>query len=87
MSFHLQQHHLMSLDFFNLKAALMQSNRQAHIDMQEAFKASNMALVRAQSIKQWIKLTHIACYFLAKDMLPYDMVIETGFRHMVQAFV
>ena len=35
---------------------------------------------------RWKKLTDAICYFLAKDMMPFDTVNDPGFRHMVKTF-
>ena len=31
---------------------------------------------------RWKKLTDSICYFLAKDMMPFDTVNNPGFRHI-----
>ena len=31
-------------------------------------------------------MTDAVCYFIAKDMQPYDTVNDTGFRHMIGTF-
>ena len=35
---------------------------------------------------RWKKLTESICYFLVKDMLPFDTVNDPGFRHLVKTF-
>ena len=39
-----------------------------------------------KSNPHWRKLTDSVCYFLAKDMLPFDTVNDPGFRHMINVF-
>ena len=39
-----------------------------------------------KSNPRWRKLTESVCYFLAKDMLPFDTVNDPGFRHMINVF-
>ena len=34
----------------------------------------------------WIKLTHSICYFIAKDMQPYNTINDIDFQHMITAF-
>ena len=34
----------------------------------------------------WNKLTNSICYFIAKDMQPYDTINDVGFRHMITTF-
>ena len=35
---------------------------------------------------KWKKLTNAICYFLAKDMKPFDTVNDPGFRYMIKTF-
>ena len=35
---------------------------------------------------KWKKLTNAICYFLAKDMMPFDTVNDPGFRYMIKTF-
>ena len=35
---------------------------------------------------RWKKLTDAICYFIAKDMMPFDTVNDPGFKHMVKTF-
>ena len=39
-----------------------------------------------RSSNQWIQLTKSICYFIAKDMQPYDTVNDAGFLKMVHTF-
>ena len=34
----------------------------------------------------WNKLTNSVCYFIAKDMQPYDTVNHKGFQHLLHTF-
>ena len=34
----------------------------------------------------WNKLTNSICYFIAKDMQPYDTVNVKGFQHLLRTF-
>ena len=34
----------------------------------------------------WNKLTNSICYFIAKDMQPYDTINDVGFCHMIATF-
>ena len=36
--------------------------------------------------KRWQTLTASVCYFIGKDMQPYDCVTDPGFRHMLKSF-
>ena len=39
-----------------------------------------------KSNPKWKKLTDSICYFLAKDMMPFDTVNDPGFKHLLNAF-
>ena len=39
-----------------------------------------------RSSSRWKSLTNSVCYCIAKDMLPFDCVNDSGFRHMLHTF-
>ena len=47
--------------------------------------AIQTTLPLAKSSPRYKALTNSLCYFLARDMQPYDTVNDTGFRHMLKA--
>jgi len=40
----------------------------------------------SNSHPKWKTLTNSVCYFIAKDMLPFDTVNSPGFQHLVNTF-
>ena len=89
MRFHLQTHH-------HREYAAMESQDRArpassgsstsagssHVQptLVESFKAQTLLLHISH---RWKGITDSVCYFLAKDMMPYDTVNAAGFRHML----
>ena len=49
----------------------------------EAFQSSQQL---SHSSVRWKTLTDSVCYFIAKDLQPYDTVNDAGFRHMIKTF-
>ena len=47
----------------------------------ESFKAQTLL---PHTSHHWKGITDSVCYFLAKDMMPYDTVNAAGFRHMLR---
>ena len=47
----------------------------------ESFKAQKLL---PHTSHHWKGITDSICYFLAKDMMPYDTVNAAGFRHMLR---
>ena len=82
--FHLQTHH-------HRENAVMESQERArpassgssHMQptLVESFKAQTLL---PHTSHRWKGITDSVCYFLAKDMMPYDTVNAAGFRHMLR---
>ena len=89
MRFHLQTHH-------HREYAAMESQERARLassgsstsggssrmqpTLVESFKAQTLL---PHTSHRWKGITDSVCYFLAKDMMPYDTVNAAGFRHML----
>ena len=48
--------------------------------MFEALKPLN------KSNPRWKKVMESICYFLVKDMMPFDMINDSGFRYLIKTF-
>ena len=56
-------------------------------DAQKQLKESFVAHAPlSHSTTRWKKLTEAVCYYIAKDMLPLDMVSGEWFLHMIKEF-
>ncbi len=49
----------------------------------DSIKASQLL---PRSSPRWKRLTQSVCYFIAKDLHPYDTVNDPGFRNMIKTF-
>ena len=73
------------------KAASKSSHSEAMDTGQTGAQQKLPAMFEAQkplnkSNPRWKKLTESICYFLVKDMMPFDTVNDSGFQHLIKTF-
>ena len=81
---HLQYNHKDEHDSVLSKIAT--SFRMSELGQHSITEAFENLTPLPRNSKRWQALTASVCYFIGKDMQPYDCVTDPGFRHMLKSF-
>ena len=83
---HLKENHIEEYRICKDSSTSTQSSStkdKQQMTISECIKASQPL---PRSSPRWKTLTDSVCYFIAKDLQPYDTVNDPGFLHMINTF-